>query len=276
MALIHLSFTSESLAGTTDVNVILPDPAWNQKPKDFYTSGKKYKVLWLLHGTYGDYSDWLRKSNIELYASEKKIAVVMPSALNSNYVDWDTFAMGYHAYSYFFDELMPLVYGWLPVSDRREDNFIAGLSMGGRGTCVYAFAHPERFTAAYSFSAAPEKLEEPDPANRFAAREFNLIRNFGGMDGYRKSPLNLYGRLEELLKDGSELPALYFACGDQDPISYTDFVTFRDYAKKNGIPAQFFEIPGYAHEWRFWDLCVQDALERFIPDGKTVPVFDRK
>ena len=155
MALLHMSFTSKYLSGTTDVNVILPDLSYGQEPKDLYGSGEKYKVLWLLHGTYGDYSDWLRKSNVELYATEKKIAVVMPSAMNTNYVDWGTFAMGYQAYSYFFEELMPMVYGWLPVSDRREDNFIAGLSMGGRGACVYAFSKPERFHAVYSFSASP-------------------------------------------------------------------------------------------------------------------------
>ena len=274
MALAHLSFTSIYLNGTTDVNVILPDPAWGQKPKDLYGSGEKYKVLWLLHGTYGDCSDWIRKSNIELYAYEKKIAVVMPSALNSNYVNWDTFAMGYSAYDYFFEELMPLVYGWLPVSSKREDNFIAGLSMGGRGACVFAFSRPECFAAMYSFSAAPKELTEPDPANPFSAREFNLINNFGGMEGYRKSPLNLYERLKEIKKE--DLPKLYFASGDKDPIAYNDFVTFRKYASEHGIPAEFFEIPGYSHEWRFWDLCVQDALERFVPDGNSVPLFDRK
>ncbi|MBE6127793.1 MAG: hypothetical protein E7185_00810 [Erysipelotrichaceae bacterium] len=271
MALLHMSFTSKYLSGTTDVNVILPDLSYGQEPKDLYGSGEKYKVLWLLHGTYGDYSDWLRKSNVELYATEKKIAVVMPSALNTNYVDWGTFAMGYQAYSYFFEELMPMVYGWLPVSDRREDNFIAGLSMGGRGACVYAFSKPERFHAVYSFSASPKVLKEPDPANPFAAREYNLINNFGGMEGYLDSPLNLLKQLEN--GDREKLPEMYFACGDKDPIAYQDFLAFRKYAKENGIPAEFFEIPGFSHEWRFWDLCLQDALARFMPEEGKKPVF---
>ena len=275
MALLHMSFTSKYLHGTTDVNVILPDPGFRQEPADLYNSGEKFKVLWLLHGTYGDYSDWLRKSNVELYACEKRIAVVMPSALNSNYVDWKTFSMGYEVYSYFFEELMPMVYGWLPVSRKKEDNFIAGLSMGGRGTCVYAFARPELFAAAYSFSAAPVPLKEPDMSNPFAAREVTLIENFGGMDGYKKSPLNLWDRAKECAEKGIEMPKMYFACGDRDPIAYASFLAFRTYAKEIGFAAEFHEIAGYSHEWRFWDLCLQDALERFVPEEGKVPLFEK-
>ena len=275
MALFHLSFTSLYLRGTTDVNVILPDLAYGQQPKDLYSSGEKYKVLWLLHGTYGDYSDWLRKANTELYATEKKIAVVMFTAGNSNYIDWKTFGLGYNVLSYLTEELMPLIYGWLPVSDRREDNFIAGLSMGGRGTCVYAFAHPEKFAAAYCMSSAPNPLKEPDPDNAFVAREYALINNFGGMEGYKESALNLWDIIRKLKEDGADLPKLYFACGDIDPIAYEGFKNFREYAKKLDLDAEFYEIPGYTHEWRFWDLCLQDALVRFFPEEGKTPVFDK-
>lgn len=276
MALLHLSFTSKYLCGTTDVNVILPDLSYGQEPKELYGSGARYKVLWLLHGTYGDYSDWLRKSSAELYACEKKVAVVMPTAMNSNYIDWKTFSMGYNFYSYFFEELMPLVQGWLPVSCRREDNFIAGLSMGGRGTCVYALNHPECFAAAYSFSASPNPLKEPDLSSPFAAREVTLINNFGGMDGYRKSPLNLWDRAKQCVEEGVDLPKMYFACGDKDPIAYQPFCAFRTYAKEIGFHAEFHELPGFSHEWRFWDLCLQDALDRFFPEEGKQPVFDSR
>lgn len=275
MALFRLSFTSKYLAGPADVNVIMPDPAFGKEPSEFYGSGKKYKVLWLLHGTWGDYTDWIRKSNAELYACEKQMVVVMPSALNSNYVDWNTFGMGHHVYSFFLKELMPLIYGWFPVSDKREDNFIAGLSMGGRGACVFAFNHPGLFAGMYSFSASPKRLQMPDPNNQFSAREFNLINNFGDFDGYLNSPLNLLRVLEEKREEGVKLPELYFACGDRDPIGYQDFLTFHTYAEKHRLKADFFEVPGYSHEWRFWDLCLQDALERFAPSAGKVPVFNQ-
>ena len=274
MALLHLSFTSKYLAGTTDVNVILPDLGYGEEPKKFYGSGEKYKVVWLLHGTYGDYSDWLRKANTELYATEKKAAVVMFTAGNTNYADWGKFGLGYKVFSYLTEELMPLIYGWLPVSDKREDNFIAGLSMGGRGTCVYALNHPELFKAAYVMSSAPNEIKEPDLTSPFAPRELALINNFDGMDGYKKSVLNVLDKAVECVKEGVDLPKFYFACGDIDPIAYQWFKDFRKTAEEIGMDAEFFEISGYGHEWRFWDLCLQDALERFFPEEGKHPLFD--
>ena len=67
----HLNFNSSCLSGNTDVNIILPDLPRGVDPKEFYAKGKKYPVLWLLHGTFGDYTEWVRKTNIELYAAEK-------------------------------------------------------------------------------------------------------------------------------------------------------------------------------------------------------------
>ena len=74
-----------------------------------------------------------------------------PSAMNSNYSNWPDTMMGYNMYDYFTKELMPLIYGWFPVSDKREDNFIAGLSMGGRGTIKFAVNYPELLEPLPSF-----------------------------------------------------------------------------------------------------------------------------
>ena len=81
MALVKMNFESQYLRNNNEISIILPDKPRNLEPAEFYGSGAKYKVLWLLHGTYGDHTDWLRKSSIELYACEKNLAVVMPSAL---------------------------------------------------------------------------------------------------------------------------------------------------------------------------------------------------
>ena len=58
MALLNLNFMSMYLYGNTEITVILPDVDYTGRPEDFYSSGEKYKVLWLLHGTYGDHTDW--------------------------------------------------------------------------------------------------------------------------------------------------------------------------------------------------------------------------
>ena len=62
MALLNMNFMSKYLSGNTEITVILPDIDYTAEPMEFYSSGEKFKVLWLLHGTFGDHTDWLRKS----------------------------------------------------------------------------------------------------------------------------------------------------------------------------------------------------------------------
>ena len=76
MALLTLNFESEFLKGNTEIHVIMPDREQELDAKKFYTSGKLYPVLWLLHGGGGDYSDWIRKTKLELYACENELVVV--------------------------------------------------------------------------------------------------------------------------------------------------------------------------------------------------------
>lgn len=268
MSILTYTFESEYLNNNTQVSVILPDKPRAIPPGDFYGSGKKYKVLWLLHGTYGDYTDWVRKTNIELYAAEKDLAVVMPSALNSNYSNWKDSMLGFNMYDYLTEELMPLMYGWLPISDRREDNFIAGLSMGGRGTIKYAVNHPDKFAAAAVLSATPMDLSRMGPDNPCPMlntddeRTRTTLLNAGGLEAFRNSNENVWAILDEKAKTG-ELPKLMFACGEEDALLYGLFCEFRAHAKEIGLDAHWFTLPGYRHEWRFWDAAIQEALRFF-------------
>ena len=273
MALMHLNFNSRCLSGSTDVNIILPDLTQDTAPKEFYVRGKKYPVLWLLHGSFGDYTDWVRKTNIEVYAAEKELIVVMPSAHNTDYANWAGFGTGYLMYDYLTEELMPLVYAWFPASDKREDNFIAGLSMGGRGAIMYAYAHPEKFAAMYSMSCVPQDMrlaaaKANDAEGLVAERTRNRLENAGGLAAYLVSPQNTWDRTAEIA-GRTDMPKLYFACGTAD-FMYQDFLKFRAYAQKLGLNAQFTEAEGYAHEWRVWEKCIQDALGEFLPDQKQV------
>lgn len=268
MALLKINFESQYLANNHQVYIILPDKPRDLTPAAFYGSGKKYKALWLLHGTYGDQTDWVRKSNIELYAEEKNLAVIMPPALNSNYSNWDHTMLGFQMFDYLTQELMPLVYGWLPVSDRREDNFIAGLSMGGRGAIKYAVNHPDRFAAAAVLSAAPMDFEDMSPENpcplldTSAFRMQNTLRNAGGLEAFKNSNENVWNIIDQLAPTG-KLPRLMFACGEEDTILYGKYLLFKKHCAEIGLKAHWFSLPGYAHEWRFWDLAIQEALSFF-------------
>lgn len=261
MALLHLNFESQYLNNNTDVNIILPDKPREKTPAQFYGGGRKYPVLWLLHGTFGDYTDWIRKSNIELYACERDVIVVMPSALNSNYLDWKGFGIGYAMWQCLTEELMPLIYNWLPASDKREDNFIAGLSMGGGGTIQYAVGHPDKFAAAAILSSAPSDRRAAIAEGSVDERTQTVIDDMGGAEAFLASPANTWDKLPALIK-AKALPRLYFAVGKADFL-YDRYEKFKAYAAEIGLDATFEEYDGYKHEWRFWDLTIQKALDFF-------------
>lgn len=268
MSIMQYNFFSQLLKNNTDVTIIMPDKPEQVPPDVFYASGKKYKVLWLLHGTFGDHTDWLRKSNIELYATEKNLVVVMPSALNSNYSNWDRYMMGFKMYDFLTEELMPLVYGWLPVSQKREDNYIAGLSMGGRGTIKYAVNHPDKFEAAAVLSAAPvdfRKISPNNPDMMLNSEDPRLkisIENAGGLEAFQNSCENVWAIIDRLAPSDT-LPRLMFACGENDKLIYGNLLAFQAHCREIGLDAHWFTLPGYAHEWRFWDLAIQEALVFF-------------
>lgn len=263
MALVTMNFESQYLGNNHTVGIILPDKARGKSPREFYESGEKYPVLWLLHGTFGDYSDWIRKTMIEIYASERNLIVVMPSALNSNYANWPSAMTGINVYDYLFEELMPMVQNWFPASSKREDNFVAGLSMGARGTCVLALNHPEKFAGACALSGVPSDLREmKKQGGPMWERMAKSCANFDSEEDFLNSYQNTFQVLKDSLEKGVELPRFLFGCGEDDFL-FKSFQEFEQKAKALHMDAEFFSIPGYKHEWRFWDIGIQKALDFF-------------
>ena len=166
-------------------------------------------------------------------------------------------------FSFIVDELPAVCQAIFPLSDKREDNFVAGLSMGGRGTCVLAFNHPEKFAAACVLSAVPSDLYAMKDQGGFMwARMAKSIANF---DGDEQAFLDSYQNTFKVLKEKAhtgELPRLMFACGEADGL-YQSFLDFKKAAGEIGLEAEFYSVPNLRHEWRFWDLAIQKALTFF-------------
>ena len=278
MALVTMDLQSEFLKGNTEITVVLPDKPWGAEPANFYGNGKKYPVLWLLHGTFGDHTDWLRKSNIEMYACERDCIVVMMSALNTVYDNWPDFCMGFDNFKYITEELMPLIHNWFPASDKREDNFIAGLSMGGRGTMKLSLERPDLFGGAASLSSVPTDLDgdaealkklfdtpkaELTGADFMKGRTWNDMHRSGSVEAYLNGRDNTWRHLKDRQDDGTIVPKYFFSMGTEDP-SYLNgnYQKFMDYAKSLGVNAVFTEGPG-RHEWRVWDRDIQLARDYF-------------
>ena len=133
------------------MTVVLPQATSSQIGLTGETTGGDAPVLYLLHGLSDDDTIWLRRTSIERYAAPLGLAVVMPQVARSFYTDE---AHGNRYWTFLSEELPQLARSFFHLSDRREDTFVAGLSMGGYGALKWALHRPGRFAAAASLSGA--------------------------------------------------------------------------------------------------------------------------
>jgi putative tributyrin esterase len=238
MALIQCQFYSEVLEISASMNVILPQ----QK-------GRLFPTLYLLHGLSDDHTAWCRQTSIERYANARGLAVVMPAVNRSFYTDM---SHGAKYWTFVSEELPELARSFFPLSPKREDNFAAGLSMGGYGAMKLGLSFPNRFAAVASLSGAVD-------INRLAAI------NYGGdMFSIFENPLTVPGSsadlfaLAEQAAGSKSIPMLYQCCGTEDFL-YEDNIRFRKHCRKLGLPLTYVEEPG-DHEWGYWD----DKIKRVV------------
>src|SRR3954452_22139552 len=151
MAHLRCDFFSDVLGLSTAMTVLLPQETSAQIGMRGTSRGAVTPVLYLLHGLSDDDTIWLRRTSIERYVAPLGLAVVMPQVHRSFYQDEH---YGRRYWTFLSEELPELVASWFQVSQRREDTFVAGLSMGGYGALKWALRQPEHFAAAASLSGA--------------------------------------------------------------------------------------------------------------------------
>ncbi len=244
MAFLTLHIKSNVLDLNTTVNVILPQDV----KKD-----EKLKVLYLLHGYIGDHTDWMRYTSIERYSWNYRLAIVMPAVNNSYYTDT---VSGLPYFTYISKELPELLSSLLPLSNKREDNYVAGLSMGGYGALKVALTYPERYSKAASLSGALDideirKIAQSQPRDLW----FNAVF---GLKPSQNTPSDLKYLIDLHLKHHVGLPDLFVACGTEDFL-YNDNIKFKDFLENRNVKHTYFESKG-AHDWGFWDTYIQKVL----------------
>ncbi len=268
MALMHCNYHSSSLNQNIDINIIIPTPEGPEQitqnevvSKYNYTSG--LPVLYLLHGAYGNYSSWVRHSNIERYVQNYGCAVVMASAENSFYHDM-IYGGAYR--TFFSTELPAFVKNVFNVSTNRDKTFIAGLSMGGYGAWYLALSNPDQYSKAASMSGALDLalLVQDIETGKIPSRiNLNHIFNNGVPDANGLSDLiTLY---KKCVADGNA-PRLYQACGTEDFL-YDINLSVRDNLLALDADLVYEEGPG-DHNWDFWDDYIKRVLKWIFPDNQ--------
>lgn len=258
MAMLTCNFYSETLGLNTSMKVLLPQQHRGEKSKP---DNVKYKTLYLLHGFSDDDTIWTRRTSIERYADNYGIAVVMPNVHRSYYTDM---AYGGDYWTFVSEELPFVARSMFPLSDKPEDNFVAGLSMGGYGSFKLALRQPERFAAAGSFSGVLDvaAFVNKTKTDRTRERSFHLVYGDEPVEGSDNDLLAVLGRAEQ---NGVSLPPLYQWCGTEDFL-YEENLTFRDKCRSAGFELDYSEGPG-DHSWGYWDEHIKLYLDWLSKKG---------
>jgi S-formylglutathione hydrolase FrmB len=247
MAFFDCHFFSETLALQVAAHVLVP-----QIPRR-----KGHPVLFLLHGLSDDHTMWMRRTSIERYAAARNLAVVMPAVARSFYQDM---ASGARYWTFVSEELPALMRGFFPLSEKRADNFAAGLSMGGYGALRLALGHPERFAAAASFSGALDyvrRLRESGKArSRITKAEWNAVAGPGADAAGTDS--DLFHLVKKIAKHRSPKPTLRLSCGTEDDL-LGDTRALHAHLDALGWSHEYEEGPG-AHDWAYWDAQIERTI----------------
>ncbi len=256
MALIQVNFMSKTLLRTVPLRVILPVDKFT-RPGMPVREDKPYKTLYLLHGLFGNCTDWISGTRIQRWAEEKNLAVVMPSGDNSFYLDQP--ASGNLYGEFIGQELVEITRKMFPLSHDREDTYIGGLSMGGYGAIRNGLKYHKTFGYIAGLSSAFHILEDIENIeDRIIAYEASCFGNLQEAVSSDKNPRVIVKKLKEEMGGDVQFPKIFLACGTEDSLIDVNRA-YRDFFIENGIDLTYYEEPGQ-HDWDFWDLCIQKVL----------------
>ena len=237
-------------------------------PPDYETSNRSYPVLYLLHGSGDDQTGWVQFGEVEHIADnaikERKstaMIIVMPDANTGRRGYFNTLRGDFQYEDFFFKELIPFIEKTYRVRAEKQYRAIAGLSMGGGGTVIYALHHPEMFASACPLSASVRR--QTDNPNRRPADTVGLKLTADQIDAYGKQHDAFY--LVENMHDAQKTQVRwYIDCGDDDFLSEGNSL-FHIAMLKKEIPHEF-RMRNGAHNWTYWREALPEVLD-FISQG---------
>lgn len=186
MDFIHMQISTDTAKIPLPLDILMP-----RRP----LSGP-YKTLYLLHDLAGNNTQWMRQTQIEQLMEGSRTVLVMPSCLNSFYVNM---YYGSDFLDYITQELISLCENWLNLESSREARMIAGIGMGGYGAVSAALQAPGVFGAAFSIDGLLDPgrfYEQPLPSLKmedlFGPKEYyergnNRLDNAAAF--YKRNPI---------------------------------------------------------------------------------------
>jgi len=233
-------------------------------PPDYEASRRSYPVLYLLHGGGDDQTGWVQFGEVLTIADAAiksgqatAMIIVMPDA-NTGRRGYVNDVKGEWRYEdFFFQEFMPFIEKAYRIKPDKHYRAVAGLSMGGEGTFIYALHHPELFSSACPLSAG------------IGPRDIEGLKNYRpwqGAEGISDTDKEAYFKrysvlslIENMPEDQKKSVRWYIDCGDDDSLSEGNSLVHIAMRKKE-IPHEF-RIRDGVHSWVYWRASLPDVLE---------------
>lgn len=256
----NLSLPSKILKGERKYAVYLPP--------DYETSDRSYPVLYLLHGSGDDQTGWVQFGEV-LHIADKAInegkatpmIIIMPDAnmgrrgyFNDPRGDWN-----YE--DFFFKELVPYVEKKFRIKSDKRYRAVAGLSMGGGGSFVYALHHPELFSSACPLSASTGPLTVDDAKKQLVKLDQNIADSTVTSYYNRHSVVALVNNVPD---DQKKAVRWYIDDGDDDFL-YEGNCLVHIAMRKKEIPHEF-RVRDGGHTWTYWRESLPEVLA-FVSQG---------
>ncbi len=236
-------FMSKSVDTNVKVSLYIPDLLLDTKKEDI-------KVIYLLHGYSGNNDSWFLISQAIAYADKFKVAIVAPMAHNSFYTDGINGHLNY--YTLVEDEVVKFVQKTFGIMFKKENNFVAGLSMGGYGASKIGLLS-DKFSAFGSFSGA---LFTTDEFLSNKEGRYNFFENIF-KDKEMRDKNCIYNLIKEKPMDN-----IFISCGTKDEIPhlYEANLRFIKCLEEQKIPFESY-IDDNGHDFFHWNIALLKYLE---------------
>lgn len=238
-------------------------------PPDYDTSQRSYPVLYLLHGAGDDQTGWVQFGEV-LHITDKAIKegkatpmiIVMPDAFTTKLGYFNHIDGSWNYEDYFFQEFMPYIEKTYRIKGEKRYRAIAGLSMGGGGSFMYALRHPELFSSACPLSAYIGPLTLDDLMEGYS-RYFKVEVSRKEAEPYFKSH-NALELIKGMKKEDIESVRWYIDCGDDDFLFEGNSLIHIELNKRQ-IKHEY-RVRDGAHTWTYWRESLPEVL-KFVSDA---------
>jgi len=265
MAIFQADFMSDCLTRNVHFNAFLPTD-----PRPPFEYRGPLKTVYLLHGYTGSADGWFTRHALGNLSIMNNLAIIMPNADNHFYVD--NMQRGDMYGEFIGRELVDFTRKMFPLSEKREDTFIGGISMGGYGAIRNGLKYHDVFSHIIGISPALilNEVVGPNAKPIIPGTKRGYFESvFGDLETAFERDVNVFWLAEKLKKEGAAFPDIYFACGSNDVLVFENR-RFHELLTKLDIPHVFDEGPG-THDENFFDPHLMKGFDRIALDRNPEP-----